>query len=61
MITELNDSVIDHELLNKIIYNLGKITNSPSHLAWSFCLEVVSLGHIYSLSMTRAYFDCPHN
>ena len=27
-------SVIDHELLNKIIYDVGKFTKSPSHLAW---------------------------
>ena len=29
-----NYSVIDHELLNKIIYDVGKVTKSPSHLAW---------------------------
>ena len=33
----VNYSVIDHELLNKIIYDVGKVTKSPSHLAWSFC------------------------
>ena len=34
----VNHSVIDHELLNKIINDVGKVTKSPSHLAWSFCL-----------------------
>ena len=33
----VNYSVIDHELLSKIIYDVGKVTKSPSHLAWSFC------------------------
>ena len=32
----VNYSVIDQELLNKIIYDVGKVTKSPSHLEWSF-------------------------
>ena len=38
----INNSVIDHELLNKIIYDVGKVTKSPYHLAWSFCYCLLS-------------------
>ena len=40
----VNYSVIDHELLNKIIHEVGKVTKSPSHLAWSFCSRLYLAG-----------------
>ena len=52
----VNYSVIDHELLNKIIYDVGKsykepITPCEVILLPPTKLEVISLGHIYSLPM----------
>ena len=37
----VNYSVIDHELMNKNIYDVRKVTKSPPHLAWSFCFRLL--------------------
>ena len=34
----VNYSVSDHELLKKIIYNVGKVTNSPTHFAPAYLI-----------------------
>ena len=52
----VNYSVIDYELLNKIIYDVRKSYKEPIIpcvviLLPPTQLEVISLGHIYSLSM----------
>ena len=42
----VNYSVIDHELLNKIIYDVWKVPKSPSHLAPAY---------LVGSNMLRAY------
>ena len=54
----VNYSVIDHELLNKIIHDISKnykepITPCVVILLPPTQLEVIILGHIYSLSMVQ--------
>ena len=38
----VNYSGIDHELLNKIIYDVGKIYKEPITPVWSFCSRLLS-------------------
>ena len=38
----VNYSLFVHELRNKIIYDVGKVTKSSSHFAWSICSRLLS-------------------